>query len=153
MTAEWSALIEGIDFSTVSGLLGALIGGATSLGTTWLTTTREARAARIAADRARRDVLYGKFIDELSTLYANALKSEALDLTLLSSAYAVRGRITLMASAEVVDAADRALKFIVDLTVQAASSDLEVRAMMDDAQRDVITDFARACRTELATVV
>jgi len=52
----------------------------------------------------------------------------------------------------VVEAAGRALNFVVDLSMSPPRSDAEVRAMMDDARANVIDAFAEACRAELAAL-
>jgi hypothetical protein len=135
--------------STLAGLAGAVIGGATSLATTWLTTTTQARAARLAAERAARGDLYGRYMDELAALYAAAIRSESVDYDRTVGAFALRGRITVMASAPVVEAAEQALKFVVDLAMGPKLSEAEVRTMMDDVKADPIGAFARACRAEL----
>ena len=59
--------------STLSALGGTAIGAMSSLGSTWMTTQSNARAARVAAERGKREDLYGRFMDELARLYADAL--------------------------------------------------------------------------------
>jgi hypothetical protein len=141
--------LDGAYLSALAALAGAIIGGVTSFATTWLTTTTQARAARLAAERSDRQDLYGRFMTELATLFAEALKSDKVDYAKLIGAFALKGRIELMSSGPVVEAADRALKFVVDLTMGPPRSDAEVRAMMDDRNVDVIGAFAKACRGEL----
>ncbi len=65
--------------STLAGLAGAVIGGTTSFATTWLTTTAQARGARLAAERAARQDLYGRYMDELAAPYGDAIRSESVD--------------------------------------------------------------------------
>jgi hypothetical protein len=67
----------------------------------------------------------------------------------LTGAFALRGRITLMGSDPVVAAADRAMKFVVDLAIGPPRDAADVRRMMDDRNADTITDFAQAGRREL----
>jgi hypothetical protein len=135
--------------SALAGLAGAIIGGVTSFATTWLTTSVQARNARLAAERNARQDLYGRYMDELATPFAEALKSDKVDYCKLIGAFALRGRIELLSSRPVVQAAELALKFIVDLTMGPSRSEAEMRAMMDDSRTDVISDFAKACRAEL----
>ena len=47
----------------LSALAGSAIGGMTSIGTTWLTQHAQGRAHRNADRLARRERLYGGFID------------------------------------------------------------------------------------------
>ena len=141
--------LDGAYLSALAALAGAIIGGVTSFATTWLTTTTQARVARLAAERSDRQDLYGRYMTELATLFAEALKSDKVDYAKLIGAFALKGRIEPMSSGPVVDAADQALKFVVDLTMgPPPRSDAEVRAMMDDRNADVIGAFAEACRGE-----
>jgi hypothetical protein len=43
--------------STFSALAGTAVGAMSSLGSTWMTTQAQARAARLAAERAKREDL------------------------------------------------------------------------------------------------
>jgi hypothetical protein len=141
--------MDSATLSTLAGLAGAVIGGATSFATTWLATTAQARASKRAADRAARQDLYGRYMDELAALYAAAIRSETVDFDRTASAFALRGRIGLMASPPVAEAAERALKFVVDLSMGPKRGEREVRAMMDDAEANVIDAFASTCRAEM----
>ena len=138
--------------STISALGGTIVGAMSSLGSTWMTTRAQARAARLAAERTKREDLYGRFMDQLAKLYAGALKSVGVDYDRLSDCYALAGRIQLYASQPVADAAKNALRFIVDLALAPQSSDADMRALMDKAGADVIGDFAAACRAEIGAL-
>lgn len=135
--------------STASALAGAAIGAISSLGSTWMATQAQARTARLAAERSKREDIYGRFMDELARLYADALNNVGVDNERLTSAYALNGRIALYASAPVNAAADRAMRYIVDLALGPKRSAEEVRAMMDQADANVIRAFAERCRAEL----
>ena len=144
--------LSGENISNLSGLVGVLVGGATSIATTWLTTTSERRTARVEAQTRFRKEIYGRFMDELAAMYAHALKNDHINYDRLASAYAIRGQITLASADAVVAAADRALKFVVDLSLGEARTDSQIRSMMDDQEVDVIREFALACRVELADI-
>ena len=135
--------------STLAALAGTIIGGLTSFLTAWVTTNVQARNQRISAETARRQEIYGAFMDEVALLYSRALRSEQVDYADLVKAFALRGRITLMASAPVIDAAERAMKFVIDLYLGPPRSPQEMRKMMDQSSADAIGDFARACRAEM----
>ena len=136
----------------VAALGGTAIGAISSLGTTWLTTKSQARAARIAAERAKREDLYGRYMDELARLYSSALNKVGVDYERLTQAYALNGRIVLYASQPVVDAADRALRFVVDVALGPSRTPEQMRVMMDQPSANVIAGFAAACRNELQTI-
>ncbi len=135
--------------STFSALAGAAIGALASLATTWITVTSQARAARIGAERTKREDVYGRFMDELAKLYAAAINRVGVDYERLTEVYALSGRISLYASAPVVAAADRAMRYTVDLALRPSPSEAEMREMMERDDANVIAAFARACREEL----
>lgn len=139
-------------FSTLSALAGTVVGGLTSFVTSWFVQNSQAKAARLAAERNKREELYGRFMDELARLYSQALTSELREYSSLVAALALRGRITLTSGAEVVEAAERAMMFIVDLYLGPNRTAAEMRAMLDDPSNDMISDFARCCRAELQRI-
>ncbi len=134
---------------TVSALAGTAIGAFASLGSTWMTTQTQARAARLAAERGKREDIYGRFMDELAHLFAGALNNVGIDYERLTSAYALNGRIALYASAPVNEAAEAAMRYIVDLALGEKRTPEQVRAMMDQQEANVIRAFAAQCREEL----
>ncbi len=144
--------MDSATLSTLAGLAGAVIGGGTSLATTWLTTATQARTARLAAERGARQDLYGRYMDELAALYAAGIRSETVDFDRTASAFALRGRIGLMGSGPVIEAAEQALKFVVDLSMGPRRNDAEVRAMMDSEEANVIDAFASTCRAEIQAI-
>jgi hypothetical protein len=93
--------------------------------------------------------LYASYMDELALLYGHALGGEDVDYSKLVKAFAIKGRIRLMCTPLVEVAADRALKFLVDLYIGPKRSVQEMRAMMDAQSADAIGDFASVCRQEL----
>lgn len=136
--------------STLAALAGTVVGALSSLGSNWMTSRAQARAQRLAEERAKREDVYGRYMDVLSRLYAAALNSAgAVDYEKLTEAYALAGRISLRASDEVVAAGEKALRFVVDLAISHRRSPEEMRALMDNAEANVIGAFARACRNEL----
>ena len=138
--------------STFSALAGTAVGAMSSLGSTWMTTQAQARAARLAAERAKREDLYGRYMDELARLYAGALNIVGVDYDRLTSAYALSGRIALYATPPVLEAANRAMRIIVDVALGPKRTPEEVRVMMDQRDADVIGAFAENCRVELLAI-
>ena len=134
--------------STLAALGGTIIGGLTSFLTAWVTQNVQARNLRIATEIARRQELYGGFMDELAVLYARALSADAMNYADLVKVFALRGRISLMATPPVARAADGAVKFLVDLYLGPKRTPQEVREMMDEQSQDQIGEFATLCREE-----
>jgi hypothetical protein len=137
---------------TLSALAGTAIGALSSLASTYMTTQAQARAARLAAERAKREDIYGRFMDELARLYASALNEVGVDYERLTAAYALNGRIALYASGAVVETAESALRYIVDLALGPKRTPEEVRVMMDKPEANVIGAFAQCCREELQAI-
>ena len=59
--------------SAFAALAGSLIGGLTSLATSWLGQRAQEKARELARDKRQREELYGRFIDGASRLYIDAL--------------------------------------------------------------------------------
>lgn len=138
--------------SAVSALAGTSIGAFSSLVTTWLSTKSQAQAARIAAERTRREELYGRFLDELALLYSHAINKTGVDHERLTVSYGLSGRIALYATPPVAEAAFDALRFVVDLSLGPTRTQEEIRAMMDDPNLNVLGAFARTCREEILAI-
>lgn len=135
--------------STISALSGTVIGGLTSFATSWLVQNAQARAARLAVERTKREDLYGRFLDTLSMLYSDALSSEKVDYAKLVNAFALKGRVMLLSTSPVVDSADACLKALVDLYMGPQLTPEAVRAMVDNRDADVLRKFTEVCRVEL----
>ncbi len=101
--------------TALSAIAGAAIGATASLGTTWLTQRYQDRSQRLAQERARRERLFGEFIDQASQLYADALSHTALeDPARLVPLYATIGKLRLFASERTIAAADAVMGRIVE---------------------------------------
>jgi len=135
--------------SAMSALAGTSIGAFSSFGTTWLTTKSQADAVRLSHERAKREELYGRFMDELAALYSRSLYKIGVDHEHLTIAYAPSGRIGLFATKPVSDAVIEALRFIVDLELGPCRTQEEIREIMDQPSLNEISLFAQACRDEL----
>lgn len=135
--------------STIAALAGTVIGGLTTLLTTWLTHTAQVRAARLTAERTRREDLYGRIMEEIALLYSLALTEEGLSYAKMVNVIALRGRIMLFASSPVVESVNRALGLLMDLQMGPQRSPSDVRRMMEDGSLNAIPKFAEACRKEL----
>src|ERR1700730_12328372 len=82
----------------VAALAGSAIGGLTSFASAWLTQHRQDRTRRLSQDKARRQKVYKQFIEEASTLYADALVHDDLQISTLVSAYALISRMRVLSS-------------------------------------------------------
>ena len=58
--------------SALAALAGTAIGGLTSFVTSWMTQHSQVKAQRIAAEREKRELLFGRFLEEAAKLYVDA---------------------------------------------------------------------------------
>jgi hypothetical protein len=136
--------------SAFFGLLGATIGGLTSIATAWLTQRTERRENNRRADKTKRETLYGDFIVEASRLYGDALSHEKDDVTSLVQLYAIVAKMRLFTSREVVTAAETAMD-VITATYLAPNRDLrELRTLAHEGEMNFLLEFGEACRRDLA---
>ena len=129
--------------SALSALSGSAIGASASLTTTWLTQRYQERSQRLAQERARRERIFGEFIDQASQLYANALSHTPLeDPARFVPLYATIGKLRLFASAHTIAAADAVMERIVE-TYHLPNIDLTARPRPQVSDFDILRAFTR----------
>src|ERR1700730_14009090 len=138
--------------SAVAALAGSIIGGLTSLVTSWVTQRTQARAGELTRNRRRREKLYGQFIDEASRLYINALGRDeaqtAEQAAELVKIYSVVSQMRFLSSRRVIQAADNIVRKIVDTYVAPKKTFPELREMLHQDSIDPLREFSEACRDE-----
>jgi hypothetical protein len=134
--------------SALAALVGATIGGLTSVLASWMTQQTQAKAQWIAQDRARRQELYKEFIEETSKCYVDALQHDKPDISALVGIYAKMSRMRVQSSPKVVQSAERVGRKIVDTYLAPDKSFLELREMLDSGAIELLGEFSDACRTE-----
>jgi hypothetical protein len=136
--------------TTLAALGGSLVGGGTTMATAWLTQRYGARSQRIRDEIARREALYGAFIDEASKRIVDAIEHDIDDASQVVLLFGLFCRIQLVCSEPVLRAADRVIK--ATATAYANPSmrlkDLLIADRLAQ-QDDVVAAFSRACRDEL----
>jgi hypothetical protein len=135
--------------SALSGLAGAIIGGLTSFGTTWMTQTTQARER--AADTARklRVQLYVSFTKEASELFAHALSHDDGDLSEVAKLDATIAHIRMVSRPEIIAAAEEVIQAIVNAYASPNRKLLELRDFAANGGLDPLHHFANLCRKEL----
>jgi hypothetical protein len=137
--------------SAFAALAGTAIGGLTSFATSWITQQAQARAQRFAAEKEARAALFGRFLDEAAKLYTDALQNKRDDTAALIGIYALKNRIRLISSEQVVDAAENLTRIIVDAYLAPNITMEKMRANWIERHVDPLRDFSDACRQELQT--
>ena len=135
--------------SALSALAGTMIGGVTTFLTSWTTQMAQARSARLSEERARRDQLYSKFLDETARLYSYAMSEDKINHENLVNIFALRGRILLQSSPSIVEAADAIIKRLVSVYMTPNRSDDDLLQDIENSSDDLMVAFAKVCRAEL----
>ncbi|SKA40461.1 hypothetical protein SAMN02745126_06359 [Enhydrobacter aerosaccus] len=117
--------------------------------TTVVTLNAQERANQAARTTARRENLYGEFIEESSKLYTDALVHELGDMSKFVRLYALQSKLRLFASATVLSQADVVLQRIME-TYLNPQKDLQVILNGPTARdMDILRSFSEACRRDL----
>jgi len=138
--------------SAFSALLGATIGGLTSIAASWLTQRSEARTQWIVLDRIRRHELYKDFIEDASRCYIDALQHSEPDLATLSNIYAKINRMRVQSSTAVVEMAEEVAKKIIDAYLAPDKNFFELRELLADGSLDLLIQFSEVCREEFESL-
>jgi len=141
--------------SSVSALLGALVGGATSLVAAIYTQRRQDRLQRIVGEVAKREAVYADFVMSASNLLLNAYTHD--EMALGGDEQRLIGlinRMRLFAPPEVVRAAETALKAIVEIFLKPSVElrQLAKEALSKSLDPDPLMAFSSICRKDLDSV-
>jgi hypothetical protein len=138
-----------------SGLLGALIGGGTSLAAAVYTQRSHDRLQRVATEVKKRETIYADFLMDASKLLLNAYTHD--EIVLGSDEQHLIGlinRMRLFASAEVIGEAEAVLKAIVEISLKPSIElrQLAVESLSKSPDPDPFLAFSLTCRTDLDNV-
>jgi hypothetical protein len=137
--------------SALAGLAGAVIGGLTSFGTTWMTQTTQMRERAVEGSRKKREQLYVDFTQEASRLFADALSHEEGEIASFAKLEAILAHIRMVSPSATVDAAEQVVAAIVDAYVRPNRSLIEMREFAESGGLSPLHGFANLCRQELAS--
>jgi hypothetical protein len=130
-----------------AAILGSLVGGLSSLATSWLTQGQKLQAERYDRALSAREALYTEFIQQAARLLAHAAEHEDGPVSELMPLFAVLARMRLVATEEVVAEADRFIEATLALYREPniTLSRIAEQAHLDDP----LKPFSDACRREL----
>jgi len=137
-------------FSAFAALGGAVIGALTSFSTSWLSYHTQTRAQRLAHKIERVQELYKDFIEEASKFYADALVHSTADASELIRLYAMISRMRVLSSPQVIEAADKIARVIVETYIAPNKTFPELHDMVRRGALDPLHHFSSACREELS---
>jgi hypothetical protein len=141
-----------MDAATISALAalgGALIGGLTSFGTSWLTQQRQAKEQQLAHQLTKREELYRLFIEEASKLHADSLVRATPEVSQLVRLYSMMSLMRVISSTRIVQDADKVIRTIVNTYTGPNKTFPELRDMVNSGTIDLLRDFSEACRDEI----
>src|SRR6476646_12067420 len=93
---------------------GSAFGAISTIVTGWVTRRRRLRERHYDKSLSKRERLYRSFIEEASRVYADALVSDKSEIPQLVNLYALIGRMRILSSDQVVQAAERAGRLIIE---------------------------------------
>jgi len=135
--------------SALAGIFGSLSGGSASVATTWLAHNRRSKREARLAEVAKREALYGEFINECSTRIMDSLERNLDKPETLLSIYALLNRIRLCASDAVLTQAVELVRFIVEQYFSPNVSIEEFHQRVHNGHIDPLKAFSEVCRREL----
>jgi hypothetical protein len=138
-----------------SALLGALIGGGTSLIATVYTQRSQDRLQRIALEVTKRETVYADFVMSASNLLLNAYIHDEIVLTGDEQhLVGLINRMRLFAPADVVDTAESVLRAIVKIALKPGVElrQLATEALSKSPDPDPLLAFSLVCRADLDKV-
>jgi hypothetical protein len=139
----------------VSALMGALIGGSTSLVAAVYTQRHQDRLQRVASEIAKRETVYADFVMSASNLLLNAYTHD--DIALSGDEQRMVGlinRMRLFAPTDVVDGAEAVLRAIVEISLKPSIElrQLAKEALSQSLDPDPLLAFSSTCRADLDNV-
>jgi hypothetical protein len=138
--------------TAIAAACGSLVGAAATSVTTWITQrTQWAHAEREAKLRSR-EALYGEFITEASRLTMEALGHSLERADTFVKLYGITGRVRLVATNPVLDAAEACIRQIIDLYAKPNMTVEQIRLAFERDRIDPIKEFSVGCRRELLEI-
>jgi hypothetical protein len=135
--------------SALAALAGSIIGGLTSLGTSWLGQRAQNKARELARDKRQREELYGRFLEEASRLYVDALGQDEAHPAELVKIYSMVSLMRILSTPQVIKAAEDTVRKIVDTYIAPRKTFPQLQEMLHhDEAIDPLREFGEACRAE-----
>ena len=138
--------------TAIAAACGSLSGVAVTIVTTCITQRTQRAHAEREEKLRNREALYGEFITEASRLTVEALGHSLERPDTFVKVYGITGRIRLMATSPVLDAAEACIRQIIDLYAKPNMTVEQMRLAFERDRIDPIMDFSRGCRKELLEI-
>jgi hypothetical protein len=131
----------------VAAFSGSATGALATVLTSWVTQRRKDRALLTSRAIEKREKLYKSFIEEASRLYADALVKEKSEISDLVDLYALIGRMKILSSDDVIEAAEKVGRLILETYLSPNRTFVDLPELLKEV--DPLRDFSEACRREL----
>jgi hypothetical protein len=138
--------------TAVAAACGSLLGTAATALTTWITQRTQGVQAEREEKLRNREALYGEFITEASRLTVEALGHSLERPDTFVKLYGITGRIRLVATYPVLDAAEACINQIIDLFAKPNLTVEQIRLAFERDRLDPVRDFSAACRKEFVEI-
>ena len=135
--------------TALAGVLGSVTGASAAIVTTWISQRSQTRRERAKWETRRRETLYGDFINEASSLIADAFDHTLDNPETLVKLYAILGRIRLVSSEAVLVAAEEVSDRIVKWYAEPNRKIDQLFTALHSGELEVFKRFSDACRVEL----
>lgn len=134
----------------VAALSGSATGALATVLTGWVTQRRKDRVLLTSQTIEKREQLYKSFIEEASRLYADALVKEKSEIAQLVDLYALIGRMKILSSDGVIQAAENVGQLILEAYLSPNRTLVDLPELLNEV--DPLRDFSEACRRELQSI-
>jgi hypothetical protein len=144
--------MDSATISALAALSGAVIGGVTSFGTSWLSQQTQARVQARAHKLSQREELYKQFIEKASKAHADSLARQAANVgksRSWSTCTPWSAMMRVISSAPIVESANHVVRLITDSYISRNKTLTELHQMMDSDSIDALRAFSEACRAAL----
>jgi hypothetical protein len=138
--------------TAVAAACGSLVGAAATIVATWIVHRTQWAYAEREERLRNRQALYGEFIAEASRLTVEALSHSLEQPETFVKLYGITGRIRLVASDQVLEAAEACIRQIIDLFEKPNMTVEQIRLAIERDRLDPPRDFSVICRKELLEI-
>lgn len=139
--------------SALAAIMGAFVGGLTSLANTWVGERSRHRRELLQREIARRESAYSEFIERASKIYVasatHRINDDDEEVAGVVSLYAVLSRIQLFASDQVIIEAEKVIDRVIRQYGDDNLSAEQLRMSVLEKRDDPLKAFSVICRHEL----
>ena len=144
--------MDSATISALAALCGAVIGGVTSFGTSWLSQQTQVKVQVRTRKLSQREELYKHFIEKASKAYADSLGRQASsvsDVAQLVDLYALVSMMRVISSTAIFEKANEVVRLVADSYFSPNKNIEELHEMVASNSIDALREFSDAAREEL----